>query len=206
MLAPYRGAGIQKKAKKKQLSHAQRLRHERGLQRGEAVQDQLQSKVEDARAKLKKRQGRRALWEDVNGLSNEEVRKAIKAPGRFDSLDDDEDVSDDIQPFHGDTEIKVISGVLVPSFATGQSMSLAVGPSLAPSNKKPGTFGVSSAQPASTSKVEHASGAAGAAGAAELQPGTAETVEVTESETLTSAVSSNNVVLVPPEDNNGEIT
>lgn len=146
MLAPYRGAGIQKKTKKKQLSHAQRLRHEKGLQRAEAVQAQLDNKLEDAKSRLKRRQGRRALWDDVNDVSNEEVRKAIKAPGRFDTLDDDEDLSDNIQPFHGDTEIKVISGVQVPSFATGQSMNLSVGPTLAPSSKKPGTFGVSKAQ------------------------------------------------------------
>ena len=83
------------------------------------------------------------MWEDINHASNEEVRKAIKAPGHLGALDEDEDVKDDIVPFHGDTEIKVIDGVRVPAFATGQSLSLAVPTAFAPSSKKPGTFGVS---------------------------------------------------------------
>lgn len=77
------------------------------------------------------------MWDEVNDASKEETRKAIKAPGRFDSLNDDDEAEDDIEPFHGDTEIKVIDGVLVPTFATGQTLTFAVGPSLAVSNKKP---------------------------------------------------------------------
>ncbi|KAK5103935.1 hypothetical protein LTS08_003359 [Lithohypha guttulata] len=142
ILAAYKGAGIHKKAKKKQLSHAQRQRQEKVLQKAEAVHDILESKRADASSRLKRRQGRRALWDDINDTSTEEVRKAIKAPGRFDTLDDGEDaVKDGIQPFHGETEIKVIAGVQVPTFATGQSMSLTMGPTLLASSKKPGTFG-----------------------------------------------------------------
>ena len=141
MLAPYRGAGIQKKSKRKQPSHAQKVRHEKGLQRGEATQDRLQTKLADAKSRLKRRQNRRALWEEVNTTSNEEVRKAIKIPGRFDSLNEDEELRDDIEAFEGDTEIKVIGGVQVPAFATGETMNVAVAPAFMTSTKKPGTFG-----------------------------------------------------------------
>lgn len=153
-LAPYRGAGIFKKNKVKRMSHAQRVRHDKDVRRAAAVQDQMQVKVEDAKTRLKHRQGRRALWEDINTTSNEEVRKAIKAPGRFDTLqDEDDDQRDDIQPFHGDTEIKVIDGIQVPSFATGETLSLATAPSLMTSNKKPGTFGTT-ITPAAESAAE----------------------------------------------------
>lgn len=147
VLKPYHGAGIQKKTKKKQLSHAQRMRHEKGLARAEAVQAQLEVKVEEAKSRLKKRQSRRALWDDVNGASKEETRKAIKAPGRFGALDDEDDMKDNIEPFYGDTEIKVIGGVQVPAFATGEAMNVAMGPGFTTSTKKPGTFGVQSKQP-----------------------------------------------------------
>lgn len=145
VLAPHRGAGIQKKAKKKHLTHAQRVRHEKDLAKAEANQDRLDTKLAEAKSRLKKRQGRRALWDEVNTSSNEEVRKAIKAPGRFEVLDEDEDSKPEIQPFHGDTEIKVIGGVQVPAFATGQALNVAVAPTVMNSNnKKPGTFGLAS--------------------------------------------------------------
>jgi len=142
VLAPYRGAGIQKKQKKKHMTHAQRVRHEKDLAKAEATQDRLHMKVEDAKSRLKKRQGRRALWDEVNNSSTEEVRKAIKAPGRFELLDEDEELKDDIQPFHGDTEIKIIGGVQVPSFATGEALNVAVVPTVISNGKKPGSFGI----------------------------------------------------------------
>lgn len=142
VLAPYHGAGIQKKNKRKHLTHAQRVRHEKELAKAEANQDRLDVKVADAQARLKKRHGRRALWEDVNVDSNEEVRKAIRAPGRFGVLDVDQESRDDIQPFHGDTEIKVIGGVQVPAFATGEALNVAVVPTMVSNGKRPGTFGV----------------------------------------------------------------
>lgn len=136
VLAPHRGGGIQKKKKVKPLKRSQRVRHEKGQARAEAVQDRFHTKVEDATSRLKKRQFRRALWDEVNDASKEEIRKTIKAPGRFDTLNEDDGTEDDIEPFHGDTEIKVIDGVQVPTFATGQTLTFAVGPSLAANNKE----------------------------------------------------------------------
>lgn len=147
VLKPYLSNGIQKKTKKKNLTHAQKLRHQKGIEKGTAIEDRLAAKVTDSKTRSRKRQNRRAMWEDINSASNEEVRKAIKAPGRFEALEEDEEVKDDIQPFHGDTEIKVIDGVQVPTFATGQSLNLSLTTAFAPSTKKPGTFGVS-AKPA----------------------------------------------------------
>lgn len=135
VLAPHRGAGVQKKKKVKPLKRSQRVRHEKGQARAEAVQDRFHTKVEDATSRLKKRQFRRGLWDEVNDASKEELRKTIKAPGRFDVLNDDE-ADDGIEPFHGDTEIKVIDGVQVPTFATGQTLTFAVGPSLTASKKE----------------------------------------------------------------------
>lgn len=142
VLKPFLNNGIQKKLKKKHMTHAQKVRHQKGIEKGEAVQGRMIAKVTDSKSRSRKRQSRRALWEDINSASNEEVRKAIKPPGHFDTIDEDEDLKDDIQPFHGDTEIKVIDGVQVPSFATGQSLNVAL-TDFTTSTKKPGTFGVS---------------------------------------------------------------
>ena len=129
VLAPYRGAGIQKKQKKKPLSHGQRVRHAKGLARGEAIQDRHAVKVADAKKRSRKVDLRRSLWEDINTTTKDETRKAIKGPGRFGALDeDDEDAVGEVQPFHGDTEIKVIDGVLVPAFASGQTMTMSLPP------------------------------------------------------------------------------
>lgn len=140
VLAPHRGVGIQKKKKVKPLKRSQRVRHERGQARAEAVQDRHETKVAEATSRLKKRQSRRALWDEVNDASKEEARKSIKAPGRFDSLIQDDGTEDDIEPFYGDTEIKVIDGVQVPTFATGQTMTFTMGPGpslAAKDNKEP---------------------------------------------------------------------
>lgn len=128
---------MQKKQKKKQLSHGQRVRQAKDLARAQMVQDQLEAKVAEAKSRSKKVQSRRALWEDINSATTDETRKAIKGPGRFDALNDEsDDGKDDIQPFHGDTEIKVIDGVQVPAFATGLTMTMSLGPSFTTDTKK----------------------------------------------------------------------
>ena len=144
VLKPFQNGGIQKKAKKKHLTHAQRMRHERGIQKAEAVSDRTELKVQDAKSRLRRRQNRRAMWEEVNEDSKEETRKTIKAPGR--DMEAGDEVVDEIEAYPGDTEIKVIDGVLVPSFATGQAMNVAVAPAFAAS-KTPGSFGVTSKTP-----------------------------------------------------------
>lgn len=140
VLAPYRSGGIQKKQKKKQISRGQRVRHARDLTKAERIQDRLAAKVADAKSRSKKVQSRRALWEDINATTQDETRKTIKGPGRFDVLGDSEDEGkDDIQPFDGDTEIKVIDGVQVPAFATGQTFTMSLGPVLQADVKKNNT-------------------------------------------------------------------
>lgn len=126
VLAPHRGNGILKKRKVKQLTRGQRARQAQILERAQVVQDQHVSKVDEAKQRAKKVQARRALWEDINEATEEDVRKTIKAPGRFDALQDDA-LEDDIVPFEGDTEIKVLDGVQVPAFAAGTKMTLGLG-------------------------------------------------------------------------------
>lgn len=108
------------------------MRHAKGLARAEMIQDQLAAKVADAKSRSRKVQSRRALWADINAVSKDETRKTIKGPGRFDSLHDnsEDDGTDEVRPFHGDTEIKVINGVQVPAFATGQTFTMSLGPAL----------------------------------------------------------------------------
>lgn len=60
-------AGIQKKAKKGNLTRAQRLRHQKGLERAAAVLDKRHVKVVKSLDKEKVVKERSKGWEDVNG-------------------------------------------------------------------------------------------------------------------------------------------
>ncbi|KAF2023526.1 hypothetical protein EK21DRAFT_105240 [Setomelanomma holmii] len=60
-------AGIQKKAKKGNMTRAQRLRHQKGLERAAAVLDKRQVKVVKSLDKEKVVKERSKGWEDVNG-------------------------------------------------------------------------------------------------------------------------------------------
>ncbi|KAJ5356597.1 Ribosome biogenesis protein Alb1 [Penicillium concentricum] len=87
VLADRATAGIQKKQNKNEkISRAQRLRQQKGMDRAEAVMDQLEIKKAKSLARGKTVNSRRADWEDTN-------RKTLA----FDALrqDDDEDDEDD---------------------------------------------------------------------------------------------------------------
>lgn len=81
------------------MTRGQRVRQEKGLARAEAVMDQMERKVDDAKTKLKKRNMRKALWEEVNDATADEKRKAMKGPGRGIVLGEDshEPVEEDAQ-------------------------------------------------------------------------------------------------------------
>ncbi|KAJ5101960.1 hypothetical protein NUU61_004182 [Penicillium alfredii] len=71
ILAERSNAGIQKKQSKgKRISRAQRLRQEKGMERAEAVSDQLQIKKAKSVARAKNVKARRADWEDTNQKSS----------------------------------------------------------------------------------------------------------------------------------------
>ncbi|KAI9873031.1 MAG: hypothetical protein M1823_008022, partial [Watsoniomyces obsoletus] len=78
----------------------------------------MEKKVEELQTKAKKRNQRRAIWEEVNEASLEEKRKTPKLQvsenGAAGDVDEWEDVP---QAFEGDTEMKVVDGVQVPAAA-----------------------------------------------------------------------------------------
>ncbi|KAJ5782690.1 hypothetical protein N7457_004464 [Penicillium paradoxum] len=87
VLAERANAGVQKKQKKNdKISRAQRLRQQKGMDRAEAVLDQLEIKKAKSISRGKSVNARRADWEDTN-------RKTMT----FAALqeDDDEDDEDD---------------------------------------------------------------------------------------------------------------
>ncbi|CAI7644212.1 uncharacterized protein N7487_005842 [Penicillium crustosum] len=87
VLADRATSGIQKKQKKNdKISRAQRLRQQKGMDRAEAVMDQLEIKKAKSLARGRTVNSRRADWEDTN-------RKTLA----FTALaqDDDEDDEDD---------------------------------------------------------------------------------------------------------------
>ncbi|KAK4863039.1 hypothetical protein LT330_010621 [Penicillium expansum] len=88
VLADRATSGIQKKQKKNdKVSRAQRLRQQKGMDRAEAVMDQLEIKKAKSLARGKTVNSRRADWEDTN-------RKTL-AFSALQQDDDDEDDEDD---------------------------------------------------------------------------------------------------------------
>ncbi|KAH7384097.1 Alb1-domain-containing protein [Phaeosphaeria sp. MPI-PUGE-AT-0046c] len=78
-------AGIQKKSKKGNMTRAQRMRHQKGLERAADVLDKRQVKVVKSLGKEKNIKDRSKGWEDVNG----EGKKKKKTAG-VDGDDNDE--------------------------------------------------------------------------------------------------------------------
>ncbi|KAJ5800110.1 uncharacterized protein N7518_002178 [Penicillium psychrosexuale] len=88
VLADRATSGIQKKQKKNdKVSRAQRLRQQKGMDRAEAVMDQLEIKKAKSMARGKTVNSRRADWDDTN-------RKTM-AFNALQQDDDDEDDEDD---------------------------------------------------------------------------------------------------------------
>ncbi|RAL14544.1 Alb1 domain-containing protein [Aspergillus homomorphus CBS 101889] len=83
ILADRANAGVsKKKAKSKPLSKVQRARQQKGIERAEAVMDQLENKVNRSANRAKVVKARRGEWEDLN-------RKASKTA--FQALNDEAD-------------------------------------------------------------------------------------------------------------------
>ncbi|KAF2126434.1 hypothetical protein P153DRAFT_251991, partial [Dothidotthia symphoricarpi CBS 119687] len=78
-------AGIQK-AKKGNLKRSQRLRHQKGLERGADNMDKLELKRIKSFGRELKVKERAKGWEDVNGVATKKTKK-----GTFDVLDDEAD-------------------------------------------------------------------------------------------------------------------
>jgi hypothetical protein len=68
-------AGIQKKQKKGNMTRAQRIRHEKGLERAAAVMDKRQVKVVKSLGKQDNIKERAKQWEDVNGEGKKNKKK-----------------------------------------------------------------------------------------------------------------------------------
>jgi Alb1 len=128
VLAARHNGGIQKAKKKvKPMKRGQRARQEKGLARAEAVTAQMEKKVEEIQTKAKKRNQRRAIWEEVNEASLEEKRKTPKLQVLENGARGDDDEWEDVpQAFEGDTEMKVVDGVQVPAAAGEIRLTVAV--------------------------------------------------------------------------------
>jgi hypothetical protein len=94
--------GIQKRGKKGHMTRAQRLRHQKGLERGADNLDKMQVKVVKSLDKEKNIKDRSKGWEDVNGDGTTKKKKKDTAslddvPGDADAVEskDREWVSDE---------------------------------------------------------------------------------------------------------------
>lgn len=133
-LAARPNGGITKPSKKKQkpMKRGQRVRHEKGLARAEAVQDRLAKKVDEAASRQNKRKSRKAVWEEVNNDASKEEQ--TKPTPKVKDLDDNntdhvrgEDGWED-EPMMGADEknldVKVVDGVTVPASAPAMELTV----------------------------------------------------------------------------------
>ncbi len=95
VLAPRPNAGISKKKSGKRgnaRSTRQKVRQEKGLQRAEAVMDQLEIKKTKAGGREGKRRERRKVWEEVNGVAKKEKVEGkegmVVIGGQWEDVDD----------------------------------------------------------------------------------------------------------------------
>jgi Alb1 len=98
LLAARPGAGVTKKKSSKRgnaKTRGQKLRQERGLQRAEAVMDQLEKKVKEAREREGKRRERRKVWDEVNSGVTEIVGRRGKEKFGGNPAEEWEDVGGD---------------------------------------------------------------------------------------------------------------
>ncbi|KAJ5894241.1 Ribosome biogenesis protein Alb1 [Penicillium taxi] len=113
VLTDRRNSGIQKKQKGKKLSRAQRLRQQKGMDRAEAVMDQLEIKKAKSFVRAKAVDARRGDWEDLNRkaaalLAAQQAQAKAKAEAEAEAevkevhdRDGDEDMDGDTTPFVG---------------------------------------------------------------------------------------------------------
>ncbi|PYH31829.1 Alb1 domain-containing protein [Aspergillus neoniger CBS 115656] len=86
ILSERANAGVSKKSSKgKAKTRAQRLRQQKGVERAEAVMDQLEKKVVKSEGRAKSVKARRAEWEDLNR----------KTKSMFEALNEADDNMDD---------------------------------------------------------------------------------------------------------------
>ncbi|KAJ5370618.1 uncharacterized protein N7496_006710 [Penicillium cataractarum] len=91
LLVDRANAGVQKKKSNgKKISKAQRLRQQKGMERAEAVLDQLEIKKAKSITRAKSIKERRGDWEEMNKKST-----AFAALQQTQEVDDDEDDDDD---------------------------------------------------------------------------------------------------------------
>ncbi|CAG7928846.1 unnamed protein product [Penicillium olsonii] len=91
ILADRANAGVMKKQKKNnKVSRAQRMRQQKGMDRAEAVLDQLEIKKAKSFARARVVDGRRADWEETNRKA-----PAFAALQKNDNDDDEDDEGDD---------------------------------------------------------------------------------------------------------------
>ncbi|KKK27328.1 hypothetical protein ARAM_000434, partial [Aspergillus rambellii] len=96
ILADRANAGISKKqSKPKPKSRVQKLRQQKGIQRAEAVFDQMENKVTKSANRAKAVKSRRADWEDLNRKTAKSMFAALNAA---EDNDDDAMVDDSGAP------------------------------------------------------------------------------------------------------------
>lgn len=86
--------GIQKKKKGKTLTHAQRMRQQKALEKADAIASRLETKVDKSKKKSKTIQARAADWEELNGKLGlvkgeaKDVKKTGKDVGAGQAMED----------------------------------------------------------------------------------------------------------------------
>ncbi|KUL91193.1 hypothetical protein ZTR_00672 [Talaromyces verruculosus] len=95
VLAAHANAGVSKKKVNKKLTRSQRLRQQKGIERGEMLFDRLEAKVEKAKTAYSKVvSARKVQWEDLNGKQAKAAKILQQAQDNDDErMEEDEKLS-----------------------------------------------------------------------------------------------------------------
>jgi hypothetical protein len=111
-------AGIQKKTKKGNMTRAQRLRHQKGLERAEDILAKRQVNVVKSLRKMDTIKERAKMWEDVNG----EPKKKKKTHA-LDDVDDTEAAKKDREWVSDEEMDEAATAVTAPSTVQNREVS-----------------------------------------------------------------------------------
>ncbi|KAF1345772.1 Alb1-domain-containing protein [Delphinella strobiligena] len=99
--------GISKKKNQKRMTRAQRIRHEKGLERADRNVEVLHTKREKSIVKGKRTKDRAGEWEELNKKYNGQI--PTKVSNAFQAIADAEDDEDDMSDDNTPAELKALN-------------------------------------------------------------------------------------------------
>lgn len=122
MLAIHQGAGVSKKAKqgrKAVMSSKARKRHEKDLERAEAIMERTALKVQKSKIQARKIQSVKKTWDELNAEMPGTAAGRRKAAGDQESDGDEDQTTDEEMDEGGEHAMAVVQPAAMPLSSAG---------------------------------------------------------------------------------------